>query len=29
VDAKPHAHPSPHKARNPVAALLGGLGKKP
>ena len=29
VDGKPHAHPSPHKARNPVAALLGGLGKKP
>lgn len=28
VDGKPHAHATPHKAKNPVAALLGGLGKK-
>ena len=28
LDGKPHAHPTPHKSRNPVAALLGGLGKK-
>ena len=28
VGDKPHPHPTPHKPRNPVAALLGGLGKK-
>ena len=28
VDGKPHPHPAPQKPRNPVAALLGGLGKR-
>ena len=28
VDGKPHPHPVPHKAKRPVAALLGGLATK-
>ncbi|MFC5302448.1 DEAD/DEAH box helicase [Azospira restricta] len=27
-DDKPHAKPDPHKPKRPVAALLGGLGKR-
>ncbi|MBI2306699.1 MAG: DEAD/DEAH box helicase [Rhodocyclales bacterium] len=28
LDDKPHAKPDPHKPKRPVAALLGGLGKR-
>jgi ATP-dependent RNA helicase RhlE len=29
LDDKPHPKADPHKPRRVVAALLGGLGKKP
>ena len=28
VDGKPHPHPTPHKAKKPVAALLGGIAPR-